>query len=75
MPNLSTKTLMRARARFARSQSWRSKMRKTASANFRYSPSSARTNSRSVGATRGMIDVPPPTRISKPLHAVLGCAG
>ena len=34
MPNLSTKTLMRARARLTRSQSWRSKMRKTASATF-----------------------------------------
>ena len=66
MPNLSTKTLMRARARLARSHSWRSKIRKTASAHFRYSPSSAPTNSLSVGATRGMIDVPPPTRISNP---------
>ena len=70
MPNLSTNTLMRARARFTRSQSWRSKIRKTASAHLRYSPSSARTNSLSVGATRGMIEVPPPTRISKPRHAV-----
>ena len=66
MPNLSTNTLMRARARFLRSQSWRSKIRKTASATLRYSPSSAWTNSYSVGAMRGMIDVPPPTRISKP---------
>ncbi len=41
MPNLSTKTLMRARARFFRSHSWRSKIRNTASATFRYSPSSA----------------------------------
>ena len=66
MPNLSTKTLMRARARFARSHSWRSKTRMTASVTFRYSPSSAETNSRRVGATRGMIEVPPPTRISNP---------
>ena len=57
---------MRARARLTRSQSWRSKMRKTASAHLRYSPSSAVTKSTSVGAMRGMIDVPPPTRISKP---------
>ena len=42
MPNLSTNTLMRARARLARSQSWRSKIRSTASVTFRYSPSSAR---------------------------------
>ena len=55
----------RARAVGA-SQSWRSKTRNTASATFRYSPSSAVTNSRSVGATRGMIEVPPPTRSSKP---------
>ena len=67
MPTLSTSTLMRARARLTRSQSWRSKMRRTASAHLRYSPSSAVTNSFSVGATRGMIDVPPPTRSSKPL--------
>ena len=67
MPTLSTSTLMRARARLTRSQSWRSKMRKTASAHLRYSPSSAVTKSTSVGAIRGMIDVPPPTRISKPL--------
>ena len=66
MPNLSTNTFRRARARLARSQSWRSKMRKTASAIFRYSPSSARANAYSVGAIRGMIDVPPPTRTSKP---------
>ena len=66
MPYLSTNTLIRARARFARSQSWRSKTRMTASVTLRYSPSSAVTKSRSVGATRGMIDVPPPTRISKP---------
>ena len=58
---------MRARARFTRSQSCLSKRRNTASAHFRYSPSSAVTKSTSVGATRGMIDVPPPTRISKPL--------
>ena len=45
IPNLSTNTLMRARARFTRSQSWRSKMRKTASATLRYSPLSASTNS------------------------------
>jgi hypothetical protein len=31
MPILSTRTLIRARARLTRSQSWRSKMRKTAS--------------------------------------------
>ncbi len=41
MPNLSTSTLMRARARLTRSQSWRSKMRNTASDTFRYSPLSA----------------------------------
>ena len=58
---------MRARARLTRSQSWRSKMRSTASVYLRYSPSSAVTKSISVGATRGMIEVPPPTRISKPL--------
>ncbi len=57
---------MRARARLTRSQSWLSKMRKQASAIFRYSPSSAVTKSTSVGATRGMIDVPPPRRTSNP---------
>ncbi len=35
MPILSISTLIRARARFTRSQSWRSKMRKTASETFR----------------------------------------
>ena len=67
MPNLSTNTLMRARARLARSHSWRSKMRRTASVTLRYSPSSARHELVQRGATRGMIEVPPPTRISKPL--------
>ena len=33
---------------------------------LRYSPSSALTKSISVGAIRGMIEVPPPIRISKP---------
>ncbi len=42
-------------------------MRSTASVTFRNSPSSAVTNSRRVGATRGWTEVPPPTRISKPL--------
>ena len=64
MPYLSTNTLMRARARLTRSHSWRSKMRKTASAIFRYSPLSSSTKSYSAGATRGMIEVPPPTSIS-----------
>ena len=41
MPTLSTSTFRRARARLTRSQSWWSKMRKTASAHLRYSPSSA----------------------------------
>ena len=67
MPTLSTSTFRRARARLTRSQSCLSNRRKTASAHLRYSPSSAVTNSFSVGATRGMIDVPPPTRTSKPL--------
>ena len=67
MPILSTRTLIRARARLTRSQFWRSKIRRAASAHLMYSPSSAVTNSARVGATRGMIDVPPPTRSSKPL--------
>ena len=45
IPNLSTKTLIRARARLTRSHSWRSKIRMTASVTFRYSPSSAPTKS------------------------------
>ena len=45
MPMRSTSTLMRARARFARSSSWRLKIRSTASVTLRYSPSSAPTNS------------------------------
>ena len=53
MPYLSTNTLMRARARLTRSQSWRSKTRNTASAHLRYSPSSARTKSLSVGRHAG----------------------
>ena len=66
IPTLSTSTLMRARARLTRRKSVRSKIRKHASATFRYSPSSSPTNSYSVGAMRGMIDVPPPTRTSTP---------
>ena len=66
MPILSTSTLIRARARLARSQSWRSKIRSAASETFRYSPSSASANSVIVSAMRGMIEVPPPTRILKP---------
>ena len=58
---------MRARARLARSSSWRSKMRRTASETFRYSPSSTDANSQKGAPTRGMIEVPPPVRISKPL--------
>ena len=66
MPILSISTLMRARARLTRRKSWRSKMRRQASVTLRNSPSSAPTKSYSVGATRAMIEVPPPTRISKP---------
>ena len=66
MPTLSMSTLMRARARLTRRKSWRSKIRRHASATLRYSPSSRPTKSYSVGATRGMIDVPPPTRTSTP---------
>ena len=58
---------MRARARLARRSSWRSKMRSTASETFRYSPSSTDANSQKGAPTRGMIEVPPPVRISKPL--------
>ncbi len=43
-------------------------MRNTASAIFRYSPSSSPTNSYSTGALRGMIEVPPPTSICAPAH-------
>ncbi len=35
MPILSTSTLIRARIRFSRSQSWRSKIRRAASVTFR----------------------------------------
>ena len=35
MPILSTSTLIRARARFTRRKSWRSKIRNTASETFR----------------------------------------
>ena len=57
---------MRARARLARSHSWRSKMRMTASVTFRYSPLSSSRKSYSTCALRGMIEVPPPTSISTP---------
>ena len=67
MPTLSIRNLMRARARLARRNSWRSKMRSTASEIFRYSPSSTVANSQKGAPTRGMIEVPPPVRISKPL--------
>ena len=68
MPILSTSTLMRARARLTRSQSWRSKMRKHGLGPLEVlAVVGGRRTRTSVGATRGMIDVPPPTRISKPL--------
>ena len=61
---------MRALLRFLRSRPGRSpsrsKTRRIASATRMYSPSSTRANSQIVSALRGIVDVPPPTRISKP---------
>ena len=74
MPTRSIRNLIRARARFLRRSSWRSKIRSTASETFRYSPSSIEANSQKVPPTRGMIDVPPPVRISKPFTSAVDLA-
>ena len=50
MPTRSIRNLMRARARLARRSSWRSKIRRTASETFRYSPSSIDANSQKRAA-------------------------
>ena len=61
---------MRALFRFLRSRPGRSpsrsKTRRMASATRMYSPLSTRANSQTVSAMRGIVEVPPPTRISKP---------
>ena len=69
-PILCSRNLMRALLRFLRSRPGRSpsrsKMRRIASETRMYSPSSSGANSQTVSARRGMVEVPPPTRSSKP---------
>ncbi len=70
MPILSTRTLIRARARLTRSQSWRSKIRSTASVTRRYSPSSAPTKSSSLGGDPRHDRRAPADHDREPLDAV-----